>query len=213
MARQLASKGNQVVATVRQPSKAKELQSIENVIAITELDVSSIDSIQKWALDLKSHVSHVDYLINNAGIADTRWPGLDGTTYDWMLDCFKVNTLGPLFCTKELYDLKLIGGEKKKSTVVNITSKMGSVDDNGSGGAYAYRASKAALNIVNKSLSLDLRNITSVLLHPGYVQTDMTNNHGLITTKQCVEGLIGVLESGLPLQGRWYDYKKEEIPW
>jgi len=82
-------------------------------------------------------------------------------------------------------------------------------------GGYAYRASKAALNIVNKSMSIDLagRGITAVLLHPGYVRTRMTGGQGLIDVQTSVSGMLSVLESNSPLNGHWYDYKAEEIPW
>lgn len=92
---------------------------------------------------------------------------------------------------------------------------MGSIDDNGSGSDYAYRASKAALNIVNKSLSIDLAgdDICCVLLHPGYVRTDMTGWEGSIDTQTCVEGLLAVLESDRQLNGRWYDFAGKEVPW
>ncbi|GAB4820963.1 hypothetical protein N2152v2_008009 [Parachlorella kessleri] len=92
---------------------------------------------------------------------------------------------------------------------------MGSIDDNTSGGCYSYRASKAALNIVTKSLAIDLQSegITSVLLHPGYVRTDMTGWQGLVTAEASAAGLLHVLESGRPLNGRWYAYDGKEIPW
>ncbi len=93
--------------------------------------------------------------------------------------------------------------------------QMGSIDDNTSGGTYAYRVSKAGLNIVNKSLSLDLEphNITAALLHPGWVRTDMVNNHGLIDTDECVAGLLKVLERGHEINGRWFDFANREIKW
>jgi NAD(P)-dependent dehydrogenase (short-subunit alcohol dehydrogenase family) len=98
-----------------------------------------------------------------------------------------------------------------------VTSKVGSVDDNKSGGGYAYRSSKSALNIITKSMSIDLapENIVATLLHPGYVRTDMTSGNGLITMEQSVSGMLSVLEnhSDEELQGSWRDYKNEEIPW
>lgn len=95
------------------------------------------------------------------------------------------------------------------------TTQVGSIDDNGSGGGYAYRASKAALNIVTKSLSIDLQKegVTCTLLHPGWVKTDMTSNNGLIDVETSVGGMIGVLESGVDLQGSWHDYAGKSIPW
>ena len=93
---------------------------------------------------------------------------------------------------------------------------MGSVEDNGSGSGYAYRASKAALNVATKSLSIDLApaGITSVLLHPGYVRTKMTLGQGFIDSDESAAGLIRVMEGAAgPINGQWYDYKLQAIPW
>ena len=100
--------------------------------------------------------------------------------------------------------------------VGNVTSKVGSVDDNGSGKGYAYRASKSALNIVNKSMSIDLadRGVMCALLHPGWVRTRMTEGRGLIEATESAAGMIKAMEGEYgEVNGRWYDYKGDEIPW
>ena len=133
-----------------------------------------------------------------------------------MMDVFNTNAVGPLMLTQALYAENLLGG-KSGTLLAHITSKMGSVDDNGSGGSYAYRASKSALNIISKSLSIDLEgdNINSTLLHPGWVITDMVDMRGLITTTQSVEGMLGVLEakSSAELRGAWHAFDGKVIPW
>jgi NAD(P)-dependent dehydrogenase (short-subunit alcohol dehydrogenase family) len=93
---------------------------------------------------------------------------------------------------------------------------VGSVSDNGSGAGYAYRASKSALNIVNKSLSVDLapRGVLCALLHPGWVRTRMTGGQGLIDADESAAGLIRAMQGEFgDVNGRWWDYKGDEIPW
>ncbi|KAK9914895.1 hypothetical protein WJX75_002004 [Coccomyxa subellipsoidea] len=211
--KQFLEKGNRVVATARDLSKASHLTNLKEQHAgleLTELDVTNEQSRKDWAQNLKNIAKAVDYLINNAGVAS--WGGLGQLTEDELLHCIRTNTVGPLMVTQEVLGAGLL---KRGSVVANLTSKMGSMSDNTSGGTYAYRASKAALNAVTKSLSIDLddKGITAVLLHPGWVKTDMTRHSGLIDAQTSVAGLISVLESGKPLVGRWYDYKHDEIPW
>ncbi|KAF8061359.1 gghA [Scenedesmus sp. PABB004] len=131
-----------------------------------------------------------------------------------MIAAFKTNTIGPLLVVQQLLKAGLLGGPGGRSVVANVTSKVGSVDDNRGGGGYAYRASKSALNIVNKSMSIDLsgEGVTAVLLHPGYVRTAMTDGSGLIDADTSVAGMLSVLESDRPLNGGWWDYKGEVVP-
>ncbi|KAK9829599.1 hypothetical protein WJX72_006821 [[Myrmecia] bisecta] len=216
--RQLLAQGNSVYAAVRDPSKAKELTSLKDA-RVTQLDVSNPASIQEWAKKLASQVDHIDYVINNAGVIGA-YQDFEHVTAEDMLAVFQTNTIGPLLITQQLLRNRLIGSGQKVadgpgSVIANVTSKVGSVDDNRGGGGYAYRASKSALNNVNKSMSIDLarRGIAAVLLHPGYVRTGMTGGNGLIDVDQAVAGMLSVLESDLPLNGHWYDYKQEAIPW
>jgi NAD(P)-dependent dehydrogenase (short-subunit alcohol dehydrogenase family) len=143
-------------------------------------------------------------------------------TADEMMHVFRVNTVGPMLVTQQLVKRGLVGSvagspsEGPVSLVGNVTSKVGSVDDNGSGKGYAYRASKAALNIVNKSMSIDLadRGVWCQLLHPGWVRTRMTEGRGLIDADESAAGLIKAMEGEYgPINGCWYDYKGDEIPW
>lgn len=133
-----------------------------------------------------------------------------------MLHTFAINTVGPTLVVQQLLKNGLLGGEGSPSLVGNVTSKVGSVDDNSGGRGYAYRASKSAINIVTKSMSIDLKphNVTCVLLHPGWVRTAMTEGRGLIDPDESARGLISVMEGAAgPINGLWYDYKLEPIPW
>ena len=150
-------------------------------LAVTTLDVSDEASIRYWASCLDSTPpliasgGAVDVVINNAGTTGTdaysKWE-LEDMDAEEMLHVFRINTVGPLLVVQQLLKRKLMGTQgvgKRGAVVGNVTSKVGSVDDNGSGKGYAYRASKSALNIVNKSMSIDLadRGVQCVLLHPG----------------------------------------------
>lgn len=218
LARQLAAKGNTVYASARKPSEAVELQHLADAadVHVTQLDVSSPDSISTWAADLKikHNVKHIDLLINNAGILEASSLGSIDT--DEMVRLFRTNTVGPLLVTQQLRKQGLLG--KPGSIVANMTSKMASVEENnGMGGYYSYRASKSALNNVTKSLSLDLSRdgIVAVVLHPGFVQTDMVGGAGNISAKVSAAGLLNQLESREPaeLNGRFIGWNGEEIPW
>lgn len=213
LVRQLVSKGSTVYATARKPDAAKELKKLaDNAgVQISCLDVNSPTSIQEWARNLRQTVNHIDLLINNAGILEAS--DLMEVTAEEMVEAFRVNAVGPLLVTQQLIKHGLLG-KPGTSIVANMSSRMGSVEDNGSGGYYSYRASKSALNVINKSLAIDLapRGVTCIDLHPGYVRTDMTGHRGTIDAQSCAAGLLKVLESDKPT-GTWWDYKGEEVPW
>lgn len=203
------SPGNSVVASCRDPNAADDLATLqkevgESRLAVVALDVADETSIASWAQGLgalepvQAHGGSIDVVINNAGTTGTdgysKWE-LEDMTADEMMHVYKINTIGPLLVTQQLVKRGLIGDPgslNPVSLVGNVTSKVGSVDDNGSGKGYAYRASKAALNIVNKSMSIDLadRGIWCQLLHPGWVRTRMTEGRGLINADESARGLI-----------------------
>jgi len=204
-----------VIAACRTPEQVKDLDTIAELTALDVSIVDSVDdpkSISNWAKTIAGMCDHVDVLINNAGIYGKRasFAEMDAET---MMEVYRINTVGPFMVSQHLFREGLLGGTKP-SIIANVTSKVGSVDDNGSGGSYAYRASKSALNNVNKSMSIDLaeQNVTSTLLHPGWVRTDMTNNYGLIDVDESVSGMINVLETK-ELQGTWHAFDGKVIPW
>lgn len=208
LARQLASRGHEVLATARAPQEAKDLGKLD--VRVLELDVASPVSVATLAGDLAGEP--LDVLVNNAGV------GVQGRTfgaldYDWMEECFRVNTLGALRVSEALLP-NLRAGERK--LVVNVTSKMGSIDDNGSGGAYAYRASKAALNAVTKSMALDLapEGFTCVVVHPGWVRTRMGGDGAPVTVEACAAGILDELEElDASKNGTFFDFTGAEVPW
>lgn len=212
--KQLGSRtGNKIIAAVRTISPELKDLELKGKVAITKLDVAKPESIAAWAEGLAvAQTGHVDYVINNAGVYGRR-VGLDTATAEDMLYAFQTNTIGPMLVVQQLFKQNLIGSPE--TVIASVTSKMGSIEDNTSGGSYAYRASKCALNIINKSWSIDLAplGVKSVLLHPGYVRTNMTGGNGLIDVDTSVSGMLAVLESDRELNGRWYDFAGKEIPW
>ena len=124
---------------------------------------------------------------------------------------FEVNSLGPLLVTHAL-----MGNLSKGSKVGLVTSRKGSIADNDSGGSYAYRMSKSALNAAGKSLSIDLKpqGIAIAILHPGWVRTDMTGHGGLINTDESVNGLLKRMDAlDLSNSGTFWHTNGEELPW
>ncbi|WIA13036.1 hypothetical protein OEZ85_006644 [Tetradesmus obliquus] len=215
----LLSRQNKVIATTRNPQDASQLQQLaaqHSNLTITQLDTSQPQSIKDWAASLKQHTSHVDVLINNAGMYGRRLQLAEFEAEDFMT-VFQTNAVGPFLVVQQLLKQGLLG--PPGSLVVNVSSIMASHgDETVSGitpGGYAYRASKAALNIINKALLLDLKEqqVQSCCVHPGYVKTDMTGGAGWVDVEESSSGIMRVLEDGRPLNGRWYSYSGDEIPW
>jgi NAD(P)-dependent dehydrogenase (short-subunit alcohol dehydrogenase family) len=201
---QLLSRGDRVIAACRTPSAALLNTSAEILDGVDVTDDASVASLSE-----RLSGRHLDVLINNAGLLQRST--LDALDFDSMRRQFEINALGPLRVTAALLP-NLSSG----STVAIVTSRMGSIEDNSSGGSYGYRMSKAAVNMAGRSLSHDLRRlgISVVLLHPGYVRTDMTANSGLIDTDTSAAGLIARIdEQTLAETGRFVHMSGEALPW
>ena len=163
LVRQMRARGHQVIGTARKPEQAMELK--ETGARVVQLDVTDSNSIRAMAEQLKGQ--RIDLLINNAGMLGHNAQSFAETDFDQVIATFDVNSLGPMRVTQALLPNILAGSGK---TVIQISSTMGSIANN-SGGYYGYRASKAALNMLNSSLALELADngITSVVMHPGWV--------------------------------------------
>lgn len=207
LCRQLSAKGMHVIATCRQASS--ELKAL-HVEIIEGVEVSEPKSLAKLAATLEGR--EIDWIINNAGIAGGIGLGdIDDAAVESFLRMYRVNSLGPLLVTQALLP-NLHPGSK----VGIITSRMGSIDDNDSGGSYAYRMSKSAVNAAGKSLSIDLkpRGIAVAILHPGWVRTDMTGHGGLIDPDESAAGLIKRMEElTLDTSGGFWHTNGERLPW
>jgi len=203
-----------VIATCRNRNSAKDLLELENTtnnLSLVELDVSNPNSINNFTSKIAG--LPIDTFISNAGVSGPK--NIEFGNFDakeW-LDVFNINTIAPLIITQKILKNLRLGKDKK---LVFISSKVGSIEDNTSGGMYIYRTSKTALNQVIKSLSIDLKgeNFIVVALHPGWVQTDMGGPNALIDTKTSVKGLIEVIDNLTPKNsGKFYNYDGSPIPW
>ena len=210
--KQYAESGQQVYATVRDPAKATALQQLaakHTNIQVLALDVSDVSAIRDLAGQLSALT--IDILISNAGTyPDSVFGKTDPQAW---LQAFQVNTLTTYYLAEAFLPQLRRANQAK---LIAMTSKMGSIEDNGSGGEYIYRSSKTALNMVVKSLALDLRefNIQVAALHPGWVRTDMGGPNGLIDTETSVRGLRLVIETLTSAQsGEFIAYDGKRIPW
>jgi NAD(P)-dependent dehydrogenase (short-subunit alcohol dehydrogenase family) len=142
-------------------------------------------------LPLSELPERIDLLINNAGIYGPPAQSLEAVAPEDMLQVFAVDCVGPLRVVQALRDRVAAAG----GVIANISSKMGSSTDNSSGGSYAYRAAKAALVIVSKSMAIDLAQagVRVITLHPGWVRTDMTDHAGLVEVPESVDGMASVI--------------------
>jgi len=208
--------GWRVIACCRNPMSADALNRLAtqhpNQISIYPLNVVNHSHIEQLAKTLSDEA--IDLLINNAGVYPPESGDAFGTTdYEAWAHTFAVNTMAPLRMTEAF--LQPIARSSLR-TIVTITSKMGSIADNRGGGSYIYRSSKAGVNIVMKSLSIDLssQQITTVLLHPGWVRTDMGGPNGLISTEQSVTGMRRVISSlKFEDSGKFYAFDGQIVPW
>ena len=203
LAGQLRDRGDNVIGVCRTASP--ELKAL-GIRIIDGIDVSDGNSMQT----LKAALGHepLDILINNAGILLR--DSFGEMDYDAMLRQYKVNALGPLRVTEALAD-----NLREGSKVAIVSSRVGSIDDNGSGGNWGYRASKTAVNMIGTNLMHELkpRGIAVALLHPGLVATDMTGQHG-ISAADSARGLIErINELNLENTGGFWHAEGYTLPW
>jgi len=203
LSRLFQGRGSTVYATCRKVSA--ELGAL-NINVIEGIDVSDSQSIDKLSKALDG--IKLDILINNAGILTRET--LDDLNFDRIRKQFEVNTLGPLRVISALQ--KNLSDHSK---VGIVTSRVGSIEDNGSGGIYGYRISKAAANMVGKNLSHDLakQNIPVILLHPGLVATEMTGRTG-IDPADAARGIIARIdELSMENTGSFWHAEGYQLPW
>jgi len=203
LCRQLVDRGDEVIAVCR--VAGKQLSSL-NLHVIEGVDVSAAASVR--SLQDQTGIENLDWLINNAGILSVE--SLENLDFEAMERQFTVNALGPLRVTAALLP-KLGPG----SRIGIITSRMGSVEDNTSGGYYGYRMSKAAVNMAGMSLARDLeeRRIAVALLHPGMVATDMTGGSG-VPPEQSAAGLIKRMDAlTMTDSGSFWHAEGQRLPW
>ena len=204
LARHYQVEGWRVTGTCRETSP--ELEKVAAQV-LDDIDVTNQKSIERLVAALQGQT--IDLLINNAGLMqdDT----LGSIDVDSLRLQMETNAFAPLRISEALLP-NLQAGSK----IANITSRMGSIADNDSGGRYGYRASKAAFNALGRSMAIDLkdRGISVAQLHPGFVKTRMVNFGGLITPEESVAGLAAIIEAlNLENSGNFWHSNSDELPW
>lgn len=200
----LKARGYDVIAACRHQTPELTALGVEVAVGV---DVTSDKSLNLLAEKLKGRT--LELLINNAGLLAVE--GLERLDFQSIQRQMEVNAYGPLRVTHKL--LPLLG---RGSKVALITSRMGSIADNGSGGYYGYRMSKAALNAAGKSLAVDLapRGVAVAILHPGYVKTEMTGNHGSVEPDAAARDLLARIDAlTAENSGSFWHANGEILPW
>ena len=208
-AKQYKADGWSVIATCRDPSKADALKALGG--RVEALDVDS--AAQTKALADKLAGESIDLLILNAGIYGPRTTGYQDLDEGAWAEVLRTNVMAPLRFAAAMAET-LSKGEMKK--LAFVSSRMGSIGGNESGGAYIYRSSKAALNAVIKSFALDTRDqgLTSISLHPGWVQTDMGGPGAAIDPTTSVTGMRAVIaKAQFSDNGSFFNYDGADLPW
>jgi NAD(P)-dependent dehydrogenase (short-subunit alcohol dehydrogenase family) len=221
--KQLLPHSESLVATVRRPEAAQELQELARKhpgkLKIVQLDVSDENSIEQAAHQIGNILSSLDLLINNAGIYIGR-PGttagsdkLGKLTMKGGVETFATNAIGPMILTQSL--LPLLEASEHKARIVSLTSGLGSIA-NSAGPPFHYSASKAALNMYMHGLAVQVRKsgIISVVINPGWVQTDMGGPGASITAEESARGILKVVNAlTIEQSGSFLNYKGQREPW
>lgn len=177
------------------------------------MDVRDEGSIGAAVSEMNRRVNRVDLLINNAGVYPRQLKGLEELETDELIDAFDVNAVGPLRVIRCLMALLRAGEEKR---LIHVTSLMGSIADNGSGGSYAYRMSKTALNMAVRNLALELgpKGFICMAVHPGWVSTRMGGEQAPLDVRPAAEELLRVaLEAGPEDNGAFKGPGGTDLPW
>ena len=207
---EILSANNNIYATARDITKADDLEKLDNT-ELLELDLLDKDSIKSFCSELKD--IPLDIIINNAGIFQDEQ--MEETILDpelW-LDEIMINAIGPVVLSQKLKENIMSGNDKK---IIFISSQMGSIDDNYSGGYYFYRTSKSALNSAAKSLSIDWKadGISVLMLHPGWVRTDMGGSNAKLDIDTSVSKMLDVINSlDMGKTGTFINYEGKKLEW
>jgi NAD(P)-dependent dehydrogenase (short-subunit alcohol dehydrogenase family) len=211
--RQYLAEGDAVYAACRNRSAAlQELGSdSKGSLNVVELDVTDNESVRRAAAGLKN--TSVDILINCAGVMGSRGQGLGSIDYQNWLEVLEVNLMGPARMCEAFLECV---ARSTRRLIITITSGMGSLADNTSGGSIPYRTSKAAVNMLMRSVAIDLRGrgIVCVVMNPGWVKTDMGGPNAPISPQQSVAAMRRLISKLGPADsGRFYNHDGREYPW
>jgi NAD(P)-dependent dehydrogenase (short-subunit alcohol dehydrogenase family) len=207
-ARELSRRGDLVIATARHPAKARDLAALE--VRVETLDVADTKSVSAFGRSLAGQP--IDVLINNAGIGKAG-PGIEQLPLEDLEIQFRVNAIGPVALTQAL--LPNLRAARRR-TVINLSSGLGSISGNKDGGWYAYRASKAALNQLTRTMAAELagESFICISISPGWVQTDMGGAGATLSPEQSVAAMLKVIDRLRPADtGRFLDHRGKDVPW
>jgi len=214
-ARQYLVDGWQVYAACRDPASASELRQLTEDsggrLRTLAIDVTDAGSVKAAAAELDGQA--IDLLLNNSGIIGPHGQTIGNIDYDAWAEVLEVNTMGPMRVSEAFVD-NVARSDRK--LIVTLASGMGSLADNTSGGSIAYRSSKAAVNMVMRSLAIDLtsRGISCVVVNPGWVQTEMGGANATLTPLESVTALRGLIETlGSAQSGKFFNYDGREYAW
>jgi NAD(P)-dependent dehydrogenase (short-subunit alcohol dehydrogenase family) len=210
LAKQYAADNWSVIATARDPKQADGLKALKGDIRIEALEVTDEKQIKALAKALEG--TAIDVLLNNAGML-TGYESFGDTDAESWLKTLHVNSIAPLKLTEALVEHVARSKQKK---VASITSGMGSIGTNASTGAYAYRSSKAALNMVMVTAANELRSrgISVAVISPGWVRTDMGGTGAPLDVKESAAGIRKVIDRlNVGISGQFFNYSGESIPW
>jgi NAD(P)-dependent dehydrogenase (short-subunit alcohol dehydrogenase family) len=214
-ARQYLADGWRVYAACRAPASASELcrlaEESGEKLQILAMDVTDPASIHEAATKLDGQA--IDLLLNNAGIMGPRGQTIGNIDYEAWAEVLAVNTMGPLRVSEAFVEHV---ARSDRKLIVTLTSGMGSIADNTSGGSIVYRSSKAAVNIAMRSLAIDLapRGITSVVVNPGWVRTDMGGPNATLEPPESIGRQMRLIATFGPEQsGRFFNHTGQEYPW
>jgi NAD(P)-dependent dehydrogenase (short-subunit alcohol dehydrogenase family) len=215
LTREFAGRGWRVIATCRRPEAADALRETAAgqaaSIRIERLDVTDPEQISELAGKLQEE--SIDILFNNAGAGGSDREKFGNIDEKLWLEIFRINTIAPLKIAEAF--IRQVAGSGRR-IIATMGSSMGSISDNSSGGYYTYRTSKAAVHMVVKNLAIDLRRegIIAVVLHPGWVQTEMGGAGATLSPEMSAAGLYQVLTSlEAEDSGKFFDYLGRELPW
>jgi NAD(P)-dependent dehydrogenase (short-subunit alcohol dehydrogenase family) len=208
-ARQYAKAGWRVIGTSRSPDKADALRALGAAVTVHRLDVADFAAVTALGRELRD--ATIDVLIANAGVAGPRGMTPEAIDADGWGATFRVNAMAPL-ALASAFKAQVARSEQRK--MIAITSRLGSMGANAEGGMYAYRSSKAALNAVWRSFALDHGELIAVVLHPGWVRTDMGGKQAPLGVEESVAGLRRVIAGlGTADSGGFFNYDGSPIPW
>jgi NAD(P)-dependent dehydrogenase (short-subunit alcohol dehydrogenase family) len=209
--------GHHVFAMARSASRSEGLAQLAgtytDALHLHDVDVADDDSVSRAAAAVGKSSDAIDLLLNNAGVYNVHGGSMADLDFaDWR-QTMEINALGPIRVTRTFLPLLRKGNAPR---VINMTSLMGSIADNGSGGSWAYRMSKTALNMASRNMGHELarEKIPAVVIHPGWVQTDMGGAAAPLTIEEAVASMAATIDRfSLEHSGGFYDRNGEPMPW